>query len=80
MTAEEVYEKYKHLDANLSDRELVPESFWGSIIMDLWVAVKDAVSNKVAQKEPKQTGIQFNSWSEFSVTAPDGIAPKVHEE
>ena len=46
MTAEEVYEKYKHLDENLSDRELVPESFWGSIIVDLWGAVKDAANCK----------------------------------
>lgn len=40
MTAKEAYEKYKHLDANLSDRELVPPSFWGSIIFDLWDAIK----------------------------------------
>lgn len=40
MTAFEAWEKYKHLDINLSDRELVPESFWGSIIFDLWSAIK----------------------------------------
>ena len=40
MTPLEVWEKYKHLDANLSDRELIPESFWGSIIFDLWAAIK----------------------------------------
>ena len=43
MTAKEVFEKYEHLDANLSDRELLPDSFWGSIILDLWGAVKESV-------------------------------------
>jgi hypothetical protein len=40
MTAQEAFEKYKHLDENLSDPELVPTSFWGSIILDLWSAIK----------------------------------------
>ena len=43
MTAKEAWEKYKHLDKNLSDRELVPESFWGSIIFDLWAAIKNEI-------------------------------------
>ncbi len=46
MTALEVFEKYKHLDLNLSDRELVPESFWGCIIFDLWSAVKDSIKEE----------------------------------
>lgn len=41
MIAKEAWEKYKHLDANLSDRELLPESFWGSILLDLWGAIKE---------------------------------------
>ncbi len=43
MTATEAWEKYKHLDQNLSDRELVPESFWGSILIDLWSTVKNSI-------------------------------------
>jgi hypothetical protein len=46
MTAKEAFEKYKHLDQNLSDRDLVPESFWGSILVDLWSAVKYAIKEK----------------------------------
>ncbi len=42
MTAQEAWEKYKHLDSNLSDRELLPEFFWGSILLDLWEAVKES--------------------------------------
>lgn len=43
LTLKEAFEKYKHLDENLSDRDLVPESFWGSILYDLWSAVKDSI-------------------------------------
>ena len=43
MTALEAWEKYRHLDANLSKRELLPESFWGHIILDLWGAIKESV-------------------------------------
>ena len=46
MTAKEAWEKYKHLDINLSDRDLVPESFWGSIIVDLWGAVKNSIEKR----------------------------------
>jgi len=46
MTALEVWKKYEHLDANLSDRELVPESFWGSIIFDLWNAIKESIKEE----------------------------------
>jgi len=46
MTALEAFEKYQHLDANLSDKELLPESFWGSIIFDLWGAVKESVKEE----------------------------------
>ena len=43
MTALEAFEKYRHLDANLSDRELLPDSFWGSILLDLWSAIKESI-------------------------------------
>ncbi len=46
MTAKEAWEKYRHLDANLSDRDLVPESFWGCILLDLWSAVKESIKEK----------------------------------
>jgi len=46
MTAKEAFEKYKHLDANLSDRELLPESFWGSILIDLWGAIKESAKEQ----------------------------------
>jgi len=46
MTAKEAFEKYKHLDQNLSDRDLVPDSFWGSILLDLWSVVKDCINEK----------------------------------
>jgi len=50
MTALEAWEKYKHLDLNLSDREMVPESFWGSIIIDLWSAVKHSIQDGEGKK------------------------------
>jgi len=43
MTTLEAFEKYRHLDSNLSDRELLPGSFWGCIILDLWSAIKESV-------------------------------------
>jgi hypothetical protein len=43
MTAKEVWEKYKHLDAAFSDRDLLPDSFWGSIIFDLWGSIKNSL-------------------------------------
>ena len=46
MKIKEAYEKYKHLDANLSDRDLLPESFWGSILLDLWSAIKEATKDQ----------------------------------
>lgn len=42
MTLNEVYEKYKHLDKNLSDRDMLHDSFWGDIIWDLWAAIKSS--------------------------------------
>jgi len=44
MTGKEAWEKYKHLDIILSNRLLLPESFWGSIILDLWSALKYEVN------------------------------------
>lgn len=41
MTALEVWEKYKHLDTPISDGDFVPQTFWESIIVDLWSAVKN---------------------------------------
>jgi hypothetical protein len=40
MTIEEVYEKYKHLDHLLSDKEWLGESFYGYFICDMWAAIK----------------------------------------
>jgi len=40
MTISEVFEKYKHLDQLLSDRKWLPDTFIGSILFDLWQAVK----------------------------------------
>ncbi len=50
MTVREAWEKYQHLDLNLSDRELVPESFWGSIIFDLWSAIKHTLQEGEGRK------------------------------
>ena len=43
MTIHEVYEKYKHLDRCLSDKEWAGEDFKYSIIADLWEAIKTSV-------------------------------------
>lgn len=36
----EVYEKYKHLDKLLSDKDWIPNTIQGKIIYDLWSAIK----------------------------------------
>jgi len=46
MTALEAWNKYQHLNLNLSDRELLPDSFWGSIIFDLWQAIKNEIKKE----------------------------------
>lgn len=40
MTIQEAYEKYKHLDACLSDKEWVGHNFKYSILYDLWQTIK----------------------------------------
>jgi hypothetical protein len=50
MNVLEAWQKYKHLDLNLSDPELVPGSFWGSIINDLWSAVKNSLGETKEEK------------------------------
>ena len=50
MTAEEVWIKYKHLDNNLSDRELLPESFREAILRDLWDAIKHTIQEGEGRK------------------------------
>ncbi len=50
MTALEVWEKYQHLDLNLSDRDLLPESFWGSMLLDLWEAIKHTIQEGEGRK------------------------------
>ena len=50
MTTLEVWGKYQHLDLNLSDRDLLPESFWGSILLDLWEAIKHTIQEGEGRK------------------------------
>ncbi len=50
MTVREAWEKYQHLDQCLSDRDLVLESFWGSIIVDLWTAIKHTIQEGEGRK------------------------------
>jgi len=50
MTAQEAWEKYKHLDQNLSDREMLPDSFWGSIVFDLWASIKKEINVEEEKK------------------------------
>ena len=40
MTILEVYEKYKHLDKELSDTEWLPGEVLANIIVQLWQAIK----------------------------------------
>jgi len=40
MTTNEVYEKYRHLDALLSDREFLGDELRMVILADLWQAVR----------------------------------------
>jgi hypothetical protein len=56
MTADEAYEKYKHLDQNLSDKDLVPGSFWGLIIFDLWEATKNTLKERPAVRKGPRRG------------------------
>ena len=36
----EVYEKYKHMDKLLSDKDWLPNTIQGQIIYDLWNVIK----------------------------------------
>jgi len=58
MTIEEIYEKYKHLDKLLSDKEWLPDTFQGSILYDLWQAIKNLRKEKVSKKcQPKKKNL-----------------------
>ena len=46
MTALEVWEKYKHLDAALSAGDSGSYSFRSQIISELWGAVKNSLAEK----------------------------------
>ena len=37
----DVWKKYEHLDQLISDKEWLPETFQGRIILDLWLAIKE---------------------------------------
>ena len=50
MTALEVWEKYKHLDINLSDAELITGSFWELMVMDFWSAIKHTIQEGEGRK------------------------------
>ena len=50
MTHTEAYEKYKHLDQCLSDREWAGDDFKYSIISDLWEAIKTFVETVEANQ------------------------------
>ena len=41
MTINEVYEKYKHFDVLLSDKDWMPDSNIGLICRELWTAIKE---------------------------------------
>jgi len=49
MSTREVYEKYKHLDELLSDKEFLPDGLIGKITLDLWQAIK--VEQAIAHKQ-----------------------------
>ena len=44
MEIKEVFEKYKHLDHLFSDKDWLYDDFKGSIIFDMWKAIKEAHS------------------------------------
>lgn len=46
MTVEEVYTKYKHLDEALCDKFLTCHNFPGTILYDLWQAIKEKCEKK----------------------------------
>jgi len=46
MTAKEAFEKYAHMDSAFSDTSFMPESFLGSVILDLWSAIKNSLDEK----------------------------------
>jgi len=46
MTPKDAWKKYKHLDKYLSDKDLLIATFSGSVLFDLWSAVKEALKNE----------------------------------
>ena len=65
MTIPEVFEKYKHLDQLLSDREWLPDTFIGSILFDLWQAAK------VNQEAVSESGVEAPGC--YSKALPTGL-------
>ena len=51
MTAEEAFNKYAHMDSAFSDYSIMPGSFWGSVIIDLWSAVKNSLKEKGSESD-----------------------------
>lgn len=51
MKIEQTYEKYKHLDALLSDKGLIVYDFTTHICHELWQAIKADVKEREDRKE-----------------------------
>lgn len=49
MTISETYEKFKHFDRLLSDREWLPQSIHGVLLHEFWMAIRDAAQPNTAQ-------------------------------
>lgn len=43
MTAQEAFEKNKHMDKLFSDSSIMPDSFLRTVILDLWEAIKNSL-------------------------------------
>lgn len=55
---EHVYEKYKHLDHLLSDRQWLPEGFPGDILLDLWLVIRKVAQQEIAKLQKELQGYQ----------------------
>lgn len=53
MKIKEVYEKYKHLDHLLTDKEWLWNNFQGGIIYDLWQTIKSEVQSQTSEDQEK---------------------------
>ena len=60
MKIEQTYEKYKHLDALLSDKELIVHDFTTHICHELWQAIKaDVKEREDKRKKNEDTNTQI---------------------